>query len=118
MNKLLTSIPALILVIAICGCTNNGNGGNGTIGEPPESLNWCIPGEKWSGYVAALYFDQATIHGISNMYTDWRCHVRSEQVSGLVVDAYMTDMNASDVWAKTDMLEMHYINGQCTEGDC
>jgi len=94
MNKLFALIPALALVLIVSGCaTDTGNGTDGTTGSPPTSLDWCVPGEKWSGYAAGDYYEDAIIHGISNMYGYWNCHVRSADGT---IDIYMTDYEGTD----------------------
>ncbi len=99
MNKLFALIPALALVLVVSGCTapdggdGNGGTGDGTTGPPPASLDWCVPGQKWSGYAAGEYYEDAIIHGISNMYGYWNCHVRSADGT---TDIYMTIYEGTD----------------------
>jgi len=99
MNKTVCFIALMLFSIAVSGCTTSDvNGGNGTTGQPPESLNWCIPGESWSGYAGGIYYEDATIHGISNMFGYWNCHVRSADGS---VDIYVTDYDGTDAVVET-----------------
>jgi len=122
LNKFAILVPVLIVMVAVSGCTSEGGG----LGPTPESLNWCVPGDKWTGYVDNVLFSEETIHGISNMYGDWKCHVQSQQdpaFGNAVIDFYMTDEEASDVWVKitipgTGIVEVHLVNDSCVAGDC